>query len=220
MTFSSPPPSPKSHAKAPHANKKHDGGVNNPSSSALSSFDFIRGILHHQRMRRFCVRFCPLFPSSLFLVVVVKSCLRLVLWSEKNNLTHRGRIPRQTLVVDEKWERRLIGFSRTTLDVATKWEKKRSDERSTRKNEFYISSITIRRKTTNKKEEKIQEKKKEKQKRHVSLCSTNATICGARHGKLVLRGVCKSHNPNYPKYRLHYFTECCISITTLIYTLF
>ena len=70
MTFSSPPPSPKSHAKAPHANKKHDGGVNNPSSSALSSFDFIRGILHHQRIRRFCVRFCPLFPSSLFLVVV------------------------------------------------------------------------------------------------------------------------------------------------------
>jgi hypothetical protein len=68
--------------------------------------------------------------------------------------------------------------------------------------EFYISSITIRRKTTNKKEEKIQEKKKEKQKRHVSLCSTNATICGARHGKLVLRGVCKSHNPNYPKYRV------------------
>ena len=171
MTFSSPPPSPKSHAKAPHANKKHDGGVNNPSSSALSSFDFIRGILHHQRIRRFCVRFCPLFPSSLFLlVVVVKSCLRLVLWSEKNNLTHRGRIPRQTFViktfvVDEKWERRLIGFSRTTLDVATKWEKKRSDERSTRKNEFYISSITNRRKTTNKKEEKNTRKEKRKTKK-------------------------------------------------------
>ena len=62
-----------------------------------------------------------------------------------------------------------------------------------------------------KKKKKIQEKKKEKQKRHISLCSTNATICGARHGKLVLRGVCKSHNPNYPKYRLHYFTESCIS---------
>ena len=87
MTFSSPPPSPKSHAKAPHANKKHYGGVNNPSSSALSSFDFIRGILHHQRIRRFCVRFCPLFPSSLFLVVVVKSCLRLVLSDQKKTIS-------------------------------------------------------------------------------------------------------------------------------------
>ena len=68
MTFSSPPPSPKSHAKAPHANKKHDGGVNNPSSSALSSFDFIRGILHHQRRVVFAfvfVLFSPrLFSSS------------------------------------------------------------------------------------------------------------------------------------------------------------
>ena len=63
MTFSSPPPSPKSHAKAPHANKKHDGGVNNPSSSALSSFDFILGILHHQRRVVFAFVFV-LFSSS------------------------------------------------------------------------------------------------------------------------------------------------------------
>ena len=79
---------------------------------------------------------------------------------------------------------------------------------------FIYPVLQTEEKPQTKKKKKIQEKKKEKQKRHISLCSTNATICGARHGKLVLRGVCKSHNPNYPKYRLLFHRMLYFNILT------
>ena len=109
-------------------------------------------------------------------------------------------------------------LERLSMSRQNERRKEAMREAHERTNFIYPVLQTQKKNHKQKRRKNTRKEKKEKQKRHISLCSTNATICGARHGKLVLRGVCKSHNPNYPKYRLLNFTECCISISSLIST--